>query len=129
MVERCSRSIRKDKEQGVLLRPLLPEATYLRLKEFRTASNLRKKVGELTMVADLANACKLEVRSIIEIGCVKGQICHFWYILSAKFSNVSGADWFSVFSDDAEKIIGCSADELEMMKSQLTKASWVPKLP
>ncbi|PWA66076.1 replication factor-A protein [Artemisia annua] len=92
MVERCSRSIRKDKEQGVLLRPLLPEATYLRLKEFRTASNLR-------------------------------------YILSAKFSNVSGADWFSVFSDDAENIIGCSADELEKMKSQLTKASWAPKLP
>ncbi|PWA77129.1 Nucleic acid-binding, OB-fold [Artemisia annua] len=89
-----------------------------------TLLDAKKKVGEVTMVADLANACKLEVTVLLLFSSAL-----LWYILSAKFSNVSGADWFSVFSDDAENIIGCSADELEKMKSQLTKASWAPKLP
>ncbi|GKC25896.1 replication protein A 70 kDa DNA-binding subunit B, partial [Tanacetum coccineum] len=44
--------------------------------------------------------------------------CSLRYILSAKFSDVSGAAWLSVFSNDSEKIIDCSADELDKMKSQ-----------
>ncbi|KAL8252705.1 hypothetical protein R6Q59_036398 [Mikania micrantha] len=63
--------------------------------------------------------------------------CGLRYMVSAKFSDASGGAWFSVFSDEAEKIIGCSADELDNMKSkddasdfqtQLKKATWVPYL-
>ncbi|KAI3733205.1 hypothetical protein L1987_64425 [Smallanthus sonchifolius] len=71
-------------------------------------------------------------------GCQKTETdCSLRYILSAKFSDASGGAWFSVFSDDAEKIIGCPADELDKMKSQddssdfqtqLKKATWVPHL-
>ncbi|KAI7742140.1 hypothetical protein M8C21_032185 [Ambrosia artemisiifolia] len=61
--------------------------------------------------------------------------CRLRYILSAKFSDVSGGAWFSLFSEEAEKIIGCPAEELDKMKSQddssdfqlqLKKATWVP---
>ncbi|KAI3820148.1 hypothetical protein L1987_14006 [Smallanthus sonchifolius] len=71
-------------------------------------------------------------------GCQKTEVdCSLRYILSAKFSDASGGAWFSVFSDDAEKIIGCPADELDKMKSQddasdfqtqLKKVTWVPHL-
>lgn len=71
-------------------------------------------------------------------GCQKNETdCSLRYILAAKFSDVSGGAWFSVFNDEAEKLIGCSADELDKMKSQddgsdfqlqLKKATWVPYL-
>ncbi|PWA84623.1 Nucleic acid-binding, OB-fold [Artemisia annua] len=79
-------------------------------------------VGSMSQAFHGTNSTSCCVWNSLWFGCL-------WYILSAKFSDVSGADWFSIFSDDAEKIIGCSADELEKMKSQHTKASWVPKLP
>ncbi|KAM0035685.1 putative replication factor A protein [Helianthus debilis subsp. tardiflorus] len=44
--------------------------------------------------------------------------CSLRYILSAKFSDASGGAWLSVFSDEAEKLIGCSAIELHNLKSQ-----------
>nr|XP_043622795.1 replication protein A 70 kDa DNA-binding subunit D-like [Erigeron canadensis]XP_043622796.1 replication protein A 70 kDa DNA-binding subunit D-like [Erigeron canadensis]XP_043622797.1 replication protein A 70 kDa DNA-binding subunit D-like [Erigeron canadensis] len=59
------------------------------------------------------------------------------YILSANFSEASGEAWFSVFSEEAEKIIDWSVDELDKMKSQddltefqtqLKKVTWVPHL-
>ncbi|XP_024973030.1 replication protein A 70 kDa DNA-binding subunit B [Cynara cardunculus var. scolymus] len=71
-------------------------------------------------------------------GCQKNEEdCSLRYILAAKFSDASGGAWFSVFNNEAEKIIGCSADELDKMKSQgdgtdfqlqLKKATWVPHL-
>ncbi|KAL8252704.1 hypothetical protein R6Q59_036397 [Mikania micrantha] len=71
-------------------------------------------------------------------GCQKTETdCGLRYMVSAKFSDASGGAWFSVFSNEAEKIIGCSADELDNMKSkddasdfqtQLKKATWVPYL-
>lgn len=36
-----------------------------------------------------------------------------------KVSDPSGEAWLSAFNDEAEKILGCSADELDMMKSQV----------
>ncbi|XP_076951339.1 replication protein A 70 kDa DNA-binding subunit B-like [Bidens hawaiensis] len=57
------------------------------------------------------------------------------YVVSAKFSDTNGEAWMSLFADEAETIIGCSAAELENMKSkddgsayqtQLKKATWVP---
>ncbi|KAL4559327.1 hypothetical protein LXL04_031465 [Taraxacum kok-saghyz] len=71
-------------------------------------------------------------------GCQKSETdCSLRYILAAKFSDVTGGAWFSVFNDEAEKMIGCSADELDNLKSQgdgsdyqlqLKKATWVPYL-
>ncbi|KAK1427233.1 hypothetical protein QVD17_15916 [Tagetes erecta] len=63
--------------------------------------------------------------------------CSLRYIMSAKFSDASGGAWFSLFSDEAEKIIGCSADKLHELKSQddasdfqtqLKKVTWVSYL-
>ena len=36
----------------------------------------------------------------------------------AKVSDASGEAWVSTFNQQAEKIIGCSADELDKLKSQ-----------
>ncbi|XP_076911309.1 replication protein A 70 kDa DNA-binding subunit B-like isoform X4 [Bidens hawaiensis] len=60
---------------------------------------------------------------------------NFRYVVSAKFSDASGEAWMSLFADEAETIIGCSAADLDIMKSkpdgsayqtQLKKAKWVP---
>lgn len=37
-----------------------------------------------------------------------------------KVSDGSGEGWVSAFNEEAEKIIGCSADELDLLKSQVT---------
>lgn len=37
----------------------------------------------------------------------------------AKISDASGETWVSTFNDQAEKIIGCPADELDKLKSQV----------
>ncbi|KAJ0786108.1 putative replication factor A protein [Helianthus annuus] len=91
-------------------------------------------------------ACKTCYKKVTEdIGsgywcqaCQKNESdCGLRYILSAKFSDASGGAWLSVFSDEAEKVIGCSATELHNLKSQddgseyqtqLKKATWVPYL-
>lgn len=39
--------------------------------------------------------------------------------MGLKVSDPSGEAWLSAFNDEAEKILGCSADELDMMKSQV----------
>lgn len=69
-------------------------------------------------------------------GCQKNdEECSLRYIMVAKVSDASGEAWVSTFNDQAEKIIGCSADELDKMKSQegeenlyqgkLKEATWV----
>ena len=37
-----------------------------------------------------------------------------------KVSDRSGEGWVSTFNEEAEKIIGCSADELDLLKSQVS---------
>ncbi|CAL5441904.1 unnamed protein product [Camellia sinensis] len=72
-------------------------------------------------------------------GCQKNdEECSLRYIMVVKVSDASGEAWFSVFNEQAEKIIGCSADELDKLKSQegegnpfqlkLKSATWVPHL-
>lgn len=39
--------------------------------------------------------------------------------MTVKVSDASGEAYFSVFNEQAEKIIGCSADELNELKSQV----------
>ncbi|KAI7732292.1 hypothetical protein M8C21_028005 [Ambrosia artemisiifolia] len=89
-------------------------------------------------------ACKTCLKKVTEDmgsgywcqACQKNESdCSLRYILSAKFTDTSSGAWFSVFSDEAEKLIGCSASELHDLKSQddsndfqtqLKKATWVP---
>ncbi|XP_031119723.1 replication protein A 70 kDa DNA-binding subunit B [Ipomoea triloba] len=72
-------------------------------------------------------------------GCQKNDTdCSLRYIVAMRVSDASGEAWLSVFNEQAEKIIGCSADELDRLKSQdgdssayqmkLKEATWVPYL-
>ncbi|XP_020700533.1 replication protein A 70 kDa DNA-binding subunit B [Dendrobium catenatum] len=63
--------------------------------------------------------------------------CSLRYIMVMKVSDSSGEAWVSVFNEHAEKIIGCSADELYRIKSEegeekfqlkLKEATWIPHL-
>lgn len=42
-----------------------------------------------------------------------------------KVSDTSGEAWVSVFNEHAEKIIGCSADELDRIRKEVNSAIWV----
>ncbi|XP_065878975.1 replication protein A 70 kDa DNA-binding subunit B [Euphorbia lathyris] len=56
------------------------------------------------------------------------------YIMVVKASDASGEGWISAFNDEAERIIGCSADELDKLRSEeevsyqekLKEATWKP---
>lgn len=72
-------------------------------------------------------------------GCQKNdEECSLRYIMVARVSDGSGEAWISIFNEEAERIIGCSADELNEMKSQLgddnsyqmklKEVTWVPHL-
>ncbi|XP_074571951.1 replication protein A 70 kDa DNA-binding subunit B-like isoform X2 [Curcuma longa] len=59
------------------------------------------------------------------------------YIMVVKVTDPSGEAWLSVFNEQAEKIVGCSADELNRIKTEegdekyqlkLKEATWVPHL-
>ncbi|XP_068654082.1 replication protein A 70 kDa DNA-binding subunit B [Aristolochia californica] len=92
-------------------------------------------------------ACKLCNKKVTEAlgsgywceGCQKNDAeSSLRYILVVKISDPTGEAWVSVFNEQAEKIIGCTADELERMKSEtedgklfqqkLKEAKWVPHL-
>ncbi|GJN08659.1 hypothetical protein PR202_ga26603 [Eleusine coracana subsp. coracana] len=71
-------------------------------------------------------------------GCQKNaDECSLRYIMVVKVSDPTGEAWISVFNDHAERIIGCSADELDRIKKEegddnymikLKEATWVPHL-
>ncbi|XVF54433.1 hypothetical protein PTKIN_Ptkin05aG0179900 [Pterospermum kingtungense] len=72
-------------------------------------------------------------------GCQKNDDeCSLRYIMVSKISDASGEAWVSAFNEEAEKIVGCSADELDKLKSEegeinayqqkLKEATWVPHL-
>ncbi|XWS47924.1 hypothetical protein CRYUN_Cryun13aG0027900 [Craigia yunnanensis] len=72
-------------------------------------------------------------------GCQKNnEECSLRYIMVSKISDASGEAWVSAFNEEAEKIVGCSADELDKLKSEggeinayqqkLREATWVPHL-
>ncbi|XP_042449670.1 replication protein A 70 kDa DNA-binding subunit B-like [Zingiber officinale] len=59
------------------------------------------------------------------------------YIMVVKVTDPSGEAWVSVFNEQAEKIVGCSADELNRIRTEegdekyqlkLKEATWVPHL-
>nr|CAD1837939.1 unnamed protein product [Ananas comosus var. bracteatus] len=71
-------------------------------------------------------------------GCQKNDDqCSLRYIMVIKVSDPTGEAWLSVFNEQAEKIIGCTADELDRIKTEegdekyqlkLKEATWVPHL-
>ncbi|KAK8560004.1 hypothetical protein V6N13_061381 [Hibiscus sabdariffa] len=72
-------------------------------------------------------------------GCQRNdEECNLRYIMVSKISDTRGEAWVSAFNEEAEKIIGCSAEELNKLKSEqgdidgyqqkLKEATWVPHL-
>ncbi|KAG2553805.1 hypothetical protein PVAP13_9KG623000 [Panicum virgatum] len=71
-------------------------------------------------------------------GCNKNDAeCSLRYIMVIKVSDPTGEAWVSVFNEHAEKIIGCSADELDQIRREegedsyilkLKEVTWVPHL-
>ncbi|KAG4929823.1 hypothetical protein JHK82_046894 [Glycine max] len=72
-------------------------------------------------------------------GCQKSdEQCSLRYIMVAKVSDASAETYISAFNQEAEKIIGCSADDLDNLKSQegevnpyqmtLKEATWAQHL-
>ncbi|KAL0736329.1 hypothetical protein Bca4012_012539 [Brassica carinata] len=59
-------------------------------------------------------ACKTCHEKVTEAMLYSG----YWYIMTVKVSDSTGEAWFSAFNDEAEKIIGCTADELNKLKSE-----------
>ncbi|KAK4479925.1 hypothetical protein RD792_012977 [Penstemon davidsonii] len=97
-----------------------------------------------TMWYRACKTCNKKVTEAVESGfwcegCQKNvQDCSLRYIMVVKVSDASGEAYLSVFNDQAEKIIGCSADELNLLKSEdtdnssyqmkLKEATWAPHL-
>ncbi|XP_038878718.1 replication protein A 70 kDa DNA-binding subunit B-like [Benincasa hispida] len=97
-----------------------------------------------TMWYRACKTCKKKVTEAIGSGywcdnCQKNdEECSLKYIMVVRVSDASGEAWFSTFNEEAERIIGCSADELDQLKSQvgeensyqlkLKQATWVPHL-
>ncbi|KAL6325572.1 hypothetical protein AAG906_023417 [Vitis piasezkii] len=80
---------------------------------------------EQTMWYQACKTCNKEVTDAIESG----------YIMVVKVSDDSGEACLALFNEQAERIFGCSADELDKLKSQenrfqqkLKEAIWVPHL-
>ncbi|CAN0876938.1 Replication protein A 70 kDa DNA-binding subunit B [Linum grandiflorum] len=62
-------------------------------------------------------------------GCQKNESeCSLRYILALKVTEASGEGWISAFNDEAELILGSSADELDQLRSQDDGSSYQSKL-
>lgn len=48
--------------------------------------------------------------------------------MAVKVSDSTGEAWFSAFNDEAEKIIGCTADELNILRSEVIKLETISKI-
>ncbi|KDP31353.1 hypothetical protein JCGZ_11729 [Jatropha curcas] len=93
---------------------------------YRACKTCNKKVTEAVGGGYWCEACQ---KSDAE--------CSLRYIMVVRVSDASGEGWVSTFNEEAEKIIGCSADELDTLKSQeegtsyqmkLKEATWNPHL-
>ncbi|KAI3758195.1 hypothetical protein L6452_05748 [Arctium lappa] len=90
---------------------------------YRACKTCNKKVTESTGKGYWCARCQKDEESFT-----------LRYVFSTKFSDATGEAWFSIFHEQAEILLGCSADELAKMKSQeettnflcqLKKAKWV----
>ncbi|CAN6470194.1 unnamed protein product [Victoria cruziana] len=98
--------------------------------------------ADQTMWYRACKACNKKVTEAIGSGywcegCQKNDAeSSLRYIMVVKVTDSSGEAYVSTFNEQAEKIIGCSADELETIKSEddkayqskLKEATWMPHL-
>ncbi|OMO53144.1 Nucleic acid binding, tRNA/helicase-type [Corchorus capsularis] len=62
-------------------------------------------------------------------GCQKNDDeCSLRYIMVSKISDASGEAWVSAFNEEAERIVGCPADELDKLKSNEEGNAYQQKL-
>ncbi|KAJ8752723.1 hypothetical protein K2173_007033 [Erythroxylum novogranatense] len=77
-----------------------------------------------TMWYRACKTCNRKVTDAVEggywcEGCQKNEAdCSLRYILVVRISDSGGEGFVSAFNQEAEQIIGCSADELDILKSQ-----------
>ncbi|XP_054807507.1 replication protein A 70 kDa DNA-binding subunit B [Prosopis cineraria] len=97
-----------------------------------------------TMWYRACKTCNKKVTETIGAGywcerCQKNyEECSLRYIMVVKVADRSGEAFISVFNEEAEKIVGCPAEELDSLKSQegedslyqlkLKQATWTPYL-
>lgn len=80
-----------------------------------------------TMWYRACKTCNKKVTEAIGSGywcdnCQKNdEECSLRYIMVVRVSDASGEAWVSTFNEEAERIMGCSADELDQLKSQVNK--------
>ncbi|KAK4779372.1 hypothetical protein SAY86_006900 [Trapa natans] len=94
---------------------------------YRACKTCNKKVTEAIGSGFWCEACQKNEES-----------CSLRYIMALKATDASGDAWLSTFNEEAANIIGCSADELDELRSQdsedngyqlkLKQATWVPHL-
>ncbi|VVA27628.1 PREDICTED: replication [Prunus dulcis] len=94
---------------------------------YRACKTCNKKVTEAIGSGYWCEACQKN-----------DEECSLRYILVARVTDASGEAYLSLFNEEAERVIGCSADELDKLKSQegeenvyqlkLKQATWVPHL-
>ncbi|XP_006280119.2 replication protein A 70 kDa DNA-binding subunit D [Capsella rubella] len=77
-----------------------------------------------TMWYQACKTCNKKVTEALDSGywcegCQKKyEECSLRYIMAVKVTDSSGETWISSFNDEAEKILGCSADELNKLRSE-----------
>lgn len=71
-----------------------------------TSPNCSKKVIPMTGGGFRCEKCDISM-----------QDCHYRYILSATMSDASGQTWFTVFNDQAEKLLGYPAEQLQQWRA------------
>ncbi|KAK9996254.1 hypothetical protein SO802_020940 [Lithocarpus litseifolius] len=74
---------------------------------YRACKTCNKKVTEALGSGYWCEACQKN-----------DEECNLRYIIVVKISDASGEAFISVFNEEAEKIVGCSADELDKLKSE-----------
>ncbi|KAM3751247.1 hypothetical protein ACB098_04G094100 [Castanea mollissima] len=74
---------------------------------YRACKTCNKKVTEALGSGYWCEACQKN-----------DEECNLRYIMAVKVSDASGEAFISVFNEEAEKIVGCSADELDKLKSE-----------
>ncbi|KVI06369.1 Nucleic acid-binding, OB-fold [Cynara cardunculus var. scolymus] len=75
---------------------------------YRACNKCNKKVSESTRSGYWCERCQNNEPT-----------CKLRFLIISLLSNVSGEAWFSIFNEEAETLLGCSADELAKMKAQV----------
>ncbi|CDY37325.1 BnaA01g25450D [Brassica napus] len=85
------------------------------LSHFTTNPYLGEEKPDQAMWYRACKTCNKKVTETVDTG--------YWYIMEVKVSDSTGEAWFSAFNVEAEKMIGCTTDELNMLKSEEGEAN------